>query len=530
MIQPIFKLDRILCKIPTSVQINDKILHNDLICQKYIYENTLILKKASLFFGEENPFTIKNSLLPVDITALEGCNILHNFANTPKYPPKNPIEKHISFFLKSNLTPNLMNYDSIYNRCYSFLEALYLDTNLSIESNLIEYITTEELPYLKKAPLTSSMGNDILRLTALYLFGRQFSDCVAQKISVELLLNLLLKNIDTDCMLPTSIENMFYYTSLLTNFRSILMCPRSSIENNIDKLIYKMEKICCLLTDRGVFPAVGTYKNKKRTSPFPEIKGFHCFNEQGYFVFSSEKNFFFLKSTGTAPNSHADANSIVYRYDSIDILTEFGSGNSTTFAEQEESPIAHTMPVHRDYVLNVEDYKSHFNYKKSKIKHTTESTDGFEVITESTFDDISITRHFKLSNNILQLEDYIDGDYRKYCSVFNIPSMSTDISIDKNIVTYNVSGLNIKISASNGVAWLKTYYECRNTFYSILFTTSSNLPIQYFVTIDDSERNIFLNEQQAFLNPRIFSAVHRCLENPFVENLLILSRSHFIIP
>lgn len=415
-----------------------------------------------------------------------------------------------------------MNYDSAYNRCYSFLEMLYLDINLSIESSLIEYIITEELPYLKKAPLSASMGNDILRLTALYLLGGQFSDCVAQKISIELLSNLLRKNIDLDYMLPTSIENMFYYTSLLKNFRLILENSGSSIENDIDKLICNMEKRCCLLTDRGVFPAAGIYKNKKRTSPFPEIEGSHCFNEQGYFVFHRKKTFFFLKSTGSAPNSHADINSIIYRYDSIDILTEFGSGNSTTFVEQEKSPIAHTMPAHSDYLLNFEGYKAHFNYKKSKIKHITESTNGFNVITESTFDDISISRHFKLNSNILQIEDYIDGNYRKYCSIFNIPSISTDIVIDKNIVSYNISGLNIKISTSSGVAQLKTYHERHNIFYSILFTTSSNLPIKYSVIIDDSRRDIFLNEQQAFLSSNTFSAVHHCLENPFVENLFNL--------
>lgn len=167
-------------------------------------------------------------------------------------------------------------------------------------------------------------------------------------------------------------------------------------------------------------------------------------------------------------------------------------------------------------------FQTRSNYKKSKIKHITESTNGFNVITESTFDDISISRHFKLNSNILQIEDYIDGNYRKYCSIFNIPSISTDIVIDKNIVSYNISGLNIKISTSSGVAQLKTYHERHNIFYSILFTTSSNLPIKYSVIIDDSRRDIFLNEQQAFLSSNTFSAVHHCLENPFVENLFNL--------
>ena len=99
MIQHVFKLDNILCKIPASVQINGKILSNDFICQQYVDENTLILKKTSLFFGEENPFTIKNSLLAADITALEGCNILHNFANTKKYIPNNFVESIYLFSL-----------------------------------------------------------------------------------------------------------------------------------------------------------------------------------------------------------------------------------------------------------------------------------------------------------------------------------------------------------------------------------------------------------------------------------------------
>lgn len=169
-------------------------------------------------------------------------------------------------------------------------------------------------------------------------------------------------------------------------------------------------------------------------------------------------------------------------------------------------------------------------YKKLKqdtgIKFVETSKDGnaFRIMSISSFVDMSVTRIIQGDGEILAFKDTIKGNIVDYRANFCIPSLATNIIIDKNSVYYNISGLHVCIVASDGIPRIK--YLNSSDGHTVLkrveFSQCTQEEVHYTVTVDMQGRDKFLSEQTLFLEKKMFDSIRKCVESPFMNNLFEL--------
>ena len=63
--------EKMLCRIPTSLQIKGNILSPSDICEMYVLNKSRPLKRNILIYLDKNPFLMQKKLLSEDIMALD---------------------------------------------------------------------------------------------------------------------------------------------------------------------------------------------------------------------------------------------------------------------------------------------------------------------------------------------------------------------------------------------------------------------------------------------------------------------------